>query len=105
MYHATSASEWAGKLDDALNATGAGALDALVVGHALSPKYPHENTTASVGDRFAALRRRGVNKVAVFDGDARSAARDWGLPAAVVAEWTVQLRAFARGGASVAAYT
>ena len=65
LYHGTSSSEWSVKLDPALGSA-EGARDRLVVGHSLQPKYPWENTTAAVADRFAAMRQHKVQTTAVF---------------------------------------
>lgn len=91
LYHGLSTSEWAGKLTDAISNAG-GSDSGLVVGLSLPPKYAWENTTASVVDRFASIKSSGVRHIALFAwaGGLGHVA----LPADVLAEWTLQLKAF-----------
>ena len=93
LYHGLSTSEWSGKLADALRNTGSRGGRGLVVGFALAPKYAWENTTASVVDRFAALKSFGVRHVAVFAW-AAGGLSGVHLPPSVLAEWTTQLQQF-----------
>ena len=92
LYHGLSSSEWSGKLADALHNAG-GSSSELAVGFALAPKYAWENTTASVVDRFAALKSSGVRHVAVFAW-AAGGLSGVKLPPSVLAEWTSQLQQF-----------
>lgn len=94
LYHGTSTSEWNTKLDDALGNIGSTRRSFLAAGLELAAKYPWENTTGSVVDRFAALKRAGVKHVALF---AWYRGGVMGIPPEVSETLTTQLREFTGG--------
>jgi hypothetical protein len=101
LYHATSGREWEDKLAETLHASGPAPTGALVAGFSLPPKYAYENTSASVGERFAALHRHGVQHIALFAYTEASAAKGYGLPDDVVAEWVNELGTYTYRSATV----
>jgi hypothetical protein len=88
------ATNWAWKLDFDLNAF-ANNTSAFVVGLMTNGGgvTAWENTTASVGTKFALMKQRGIRKVAVFCWP--GAERVWG---GLLREWQTQLKAFSAGG-------
>ena len=97
----TSSSEWTTKLSDAtksLGTAGGGAGSAgtfAVAMQAGQNKFAWENTTASIAERFAAIKRAGIRHVAIFAwarGDV-SGGNVRPTPE-MLSEWSAQLRKF-----------
>jgi hypothetical protein len=105
LYHGLSGPEWEGKLRNASSNAGPGALasGALAVGMSLEPKFPWENTTASLSERFAAIERSGATHLAAFAWGGRGRFAGFGLPPAVAKEWGAQLASFVKGGGTAGA--
>jgi hypothetical protein len=93
LYHGISSPEWQTKLTTAI--ANAGSTTSIAAGLALEPKFPWENTTASVVDRFSAIQQSGVDHIALFAWAPRQSGSNFGLPLDVVEEWTNQLHKFA----------
>jgi hypothetical protein len=90
------ATNWAWKLDFDLNGF-ANDTTAFVVGLMTGGNggslTAWENTTSSVGTKFALMKQRGIRKVAIFCWP--GAERVWG---GLLREWQSQLKAFSAGG-------
>ena len=101
LYHGTSSSEWTTKLSNAiqsLGTAGGGVSSAgtfAVAMQAGQNKFAWENTTASIAERFAAIKRAGIRHVAIFawarggvsGGNVRPTPE-------MLSEWSAQLRKF-----------
>jgi hypothetical protein len=99
LYHGLSGAEWESKLRNASSNAGAGSLASgqLAVGLSLEPKFPWENSTSSLTERFDAIERSGATHLALFVWVGRERDTEFGLPPAVVKAWGKHLASFVNG--------
>jgi hypothetical protein len=103
LYHGLSNSEWTSKLMDAVHSVGDTAVAQSASTFAVAMqigenKFAWENSSASVIERFAAIRKTGIRHVGVFAwarGDVSGGNQR--PPARMLEIWRAQLSSFASG--------